>query len=635
MEKKYKIGLVFLFFIFGLFLNKTTNASINLVTNGDFSTDDSTGWTVIENGGSGATFSGGVYATSYAWCSISQTIDLVAAGYSEAVLDNEPSIAFSLSTFQRGDHDGEYYLEFKLLASDGVTVVANSLYGSAGSPIYLNPDNVWFDTDYTFSGYGAGARYAYIKIAGRDGSPDWGGQYGPYFDNASISITDSTAPTVSTLSPVDGATDVAVDSNLVITFDEVVDAESGNITLYKATDDSTIETFDVTSDISGSGTTEITINPDSDFDGETEYYVFIDATAFDDSSSNSYAGINASSTWNFTTADIDGSTVSGISPSGQQGVGTESVTLSATTDESATCKYSTSSGTAYGSMTSFSSTNSTSHSTSITGLTNGESYNYYIKCQDGSSNESSEYTASFSIANVSGGGPPPPPLPIGIGQSTVYIQMNQAMDIGKVDLEGINTLAYIYSQIIFSAKLSKTKEWKQFTIDIKKMDLFYNLVEIQSNFINTSLSLALKEQKKFDIDKDGIYDIEINFIDILINRIEFTITAIEENLVESEVINIKEEEKMEIINEKENQKNEQYIFTRDLYLGIKGDDVIKLQKYLNNNGFILDSSGAGSPGKETNYFGQLTQNALIKFQQEKNISPAVGYFGPITKSYIK
>ena len=97
MEKKYKIGLVFLFFIFGLFLNKTTNASINLVTNGDFSTDDSTGWTVIENGGSGATFSGGVYATSYAWCSISQTIDLVAAGYSEAVLDNEPSIAFSLN----------------------------------------------------------------------------------------------------------------------------------------------------------------------------------------------------------------------------------------------------------------------------------------------------------------------------------------------------------------------------------------------------------------------------------------------------------------------------------------------------------------------------------------------------------
>jgi|GEM_PF-1062152 len=112
---------------------------------------------------------------------------------------------------------------------------------------------------------------------------------------------ENVTPTVSTLSPVDSATGVAVNTSLVITFDEIVDAESGNITLMKSSDDSTIETFDVTTDISGSGSTEITINPASNLANGIEYYIQIDATAFDDLSGNSYAGITNTTTWNFTT----------------------------------------------------------------------------------------------------------------------------------------------------------------------------------------------------------------------------------------------------------------------------------------------------------------------------------------------
>ena len=108
-------------------------------------------------------------------------------------------------------------------------------------------------------------------------------------------LIDTTNPTV-TLSPLDEATDIAITSNLTMTFDEVVDAESGNITIYKTSDNSTIEIFDVTADITGSGTTAITINPASDLSYEIEYYVMVDATAFDDALSNSYAGITASTT---------------------------------------------------------------------------------------------------------------------------------------------------------------------------------------------------------------------------------------------------------------------------------------------------------------------------------------------------
>ena len=93
----------------------------------------------------------------------------------------------------------------------------------------------------------------------------------------------NTAPTLSSSTPADGATGVAVDANIVLTFSETVDVESGNIVIKKSSDDSTVETIDVTgSKVTGTGTTEITINPSTTLDGETGYYITIAATAFDD-----------------------------------------------------------------------------------------------------------------------------------------------------------------------------------------------------------------------------------------------------------------------------------------------------------------------------------------------------------------
>ena len=114
---------------------------------------------------------------------------------------------------------------------------------------------------------------------------------------------DSTAPTLSSSTPADNATCVAIDANIILNFSENVDAESGNITIKKTSDNSTIETIDVTSNqVTGSCTSQITINPSSNFIGSTEYYVLIDASAFDDYSSNSYAGISSTTALSFTTA---------------------------------------------------------------------------------------------------------------------------------------------------------------------------------------------------------------------------------------------------------------------------------------------------------------------------------------------
>jgi len=58
-------------------------------------------------------------------------------------------------------------------------------------------------------------------------------------------------------------------------------------------------------------------------------------------------------------------------------------------------------------------------------------------------------------------------------------------------------------------------------------------------------------------------------------------------------------------------------FTRDLKFGMVSPDVKELQKYLNNNGFPLAQNGVGSKGKETTFFGSLTKEALIKYQNSK------------------
>lgn len=75
--------------------------------------------------------------------------------------------------------------------------------------------------------------------------------------------------------------------------------------------------------------------------------------------------------------------------------------------------------------------------------------------------------------------------------------------------------------------------------------------------------------------------------------------------------------------------------TRDLKLGAISEEVRTLQKFLNSRGFTVSKTGVGSPGKETNKFGQATQAALINFQKTKKITPATGYYGPKTRTIIK
>lgn len=83
-----------------------------------------------------------------------------------------------------------------------------------------------------------------------------------------------------------------------------------------------------------------------------------------------------------------------------------------------------------------------------------------------------------------------------------------------------------------------------------------------------------------------------------------------------------------------------YTFLTNLRVGDKSVDVKELQIVLNSNvNTKIAESGPGSPGNETNYFGNLTKNAVIKFQDSYHteillpagLSSPTGYVGALTR----
>ncbi len=112
---------------------------------------------------------------------------------------------------------------------------------------------------------------------------------------------DTTPPTITSTTPADNATGVAIDANLTIVFNESVAKGSGNIYIYKMSDNTKAHTIDVAHVTLSNGDKSVTINPFSDLESNTAYYIKIDSGALKNSSNNNFSGIDDNSTWNFTT----------------------------------------------------------------------------------------------------------------------------------------------------------------------------------------------------------------------------------------------------------------------------------------------------------------------------------------------
>jgi methionine-rich copper-binding protein CopC len=132
--------------------------------------------------------------------------------------------------------------------------------------------------------------------------------------NAYAGINDETTLNFSTISstpllywsyPLDDSTDLQIDRNIELYFNETIQpGSSGNIVISNGSDTRTIAIND-TSQVIFDGFGGVSINPSADLIPNTHYSIKIDSGAITDLAGNAYAGINDDTTLNFSTIPSD------------------------------------------------------------------------------------------------------------------------------------------------------------------------------------------------------------------------------------------------------------------------------------------------------------------------------------------
>lgn len=128
-------------------------------------------------------------------------------------------------------------------------------------------------------------------------------------------LVDTSVPTINVsggnTNPVDSATNVATNSNIVLDFSEAVILANGQtITLFDVTNSANREVFTASSTTAATGSSsgsisvgsgDITINPGQDLQAGTQYAIRFGGSSITDAAGNAVAAISDSTTYNFTT----------------------------------------------------------------------------------------------------------------------------------------------------------------------------------------------------------------------------------------------------------------------------------------------------------------------------------------------
>ena len=131
----------------------------------------------------------------------------------------------------------------------------------------------------------------------------------------------SAVPVLLSSTPSDDATDVAVDTTIVLTFDVGVAAGTGNIVLRDISGTpAVVETFNVATGTGDGGGTvvfsgsAVTITPGSSLNASDDYSIQVASTAVENAlnASLTYAGIANDTTLNFTTLGASAGTSMGL-----------------------------------------------------------------------------------------------------------------------------------------------------------------------------------------------------------------------------------------------------------------------------------------------------------------------------------
>jgi len=587
---------------------------------------------------------------------------------SHVPLDSNISITFSELVTPTSSHFLNIYRESDNSLFESIEVTNNTLVTTNDSLTYIFSPTIPFAEDATY--YISISPGAFLNASGT-----------PY-SGIAVSSTwrfttlETTPPTPISLFPINNATNVTTFTNFIITFNENITTNTGYIYLKLSSDNTIIEQFDVASNnVTVSGTTALVLTPTNPLAEQTAYYITIDDAAVTDISGNAYEGITDSNTWNFTTFDATAPTLidQGTPVRGAIDVARDISfvysfdevisSISTTTDE-------TSLSTIYhfiltdytGSTILFaiSATNTeyiTGIGTNTLTFTLPDLLDYdteYIHAiefivYDAAGNsatvrnfipeDENTYQLFKTISEpVTNHEDKPVPRRQQSNGSFITFIAPRSIDFsqGSVLTRGANGLS---PKINIAQKLQSNAD----PLVVTGMAISLN----DPSFTYASI-IPYNPLLDIDLPNDGQEHIlYVRYFSTTGHRsqdFEIFIPAKKNRL-----LSVSESSAMDITTEQEatidllSQFSTPLAFSRSLDRGMRGSDVRLLQQVLNFLGFNIAETGVGSVGQETDFFGQLTYNAVLKFQQTYAndilaplaLSVPTGFVGPSTIAHLK
>ncbi len=221
---------------------------------------------------------------------INQTLSLT---FNDNIKFNASSTRYYIEIFETGNSQSVFEYTIRNGSADsevtisGDQLIINPATNLVGNKTYY----VLIDADGIQSDPGG------VNFAGISSNTEW------------RFTTSSTAPGVTTYDPTKNSTNTLTEQNLVLTFDEDIEFNGSStryyVELFKSNGTS-VEDWQIRNGSADAGlsvsTDQFTINPSSDLDYNTSYYVLIDADGIVSSSTGTgFAGFSNSSDWAFTT----------------------------------------------------------------------------------------------------------------------------------------------------------------------------------------------------------------------------------------------------------------------------------------------------------------------------------------------
>lgn len=509
----------------------------------------------------------------------------------------------------------------------------------------------------------------------------------PVVTAKNITVTTTNFPSINIFSPTDDATGASTTANLTLTFSENISTSTGNIVIRKVSDNTIFETINVASSTISKNNNIVTINPVNNFEDSTAYYVTIPNTAFRNVGNAFYQGTSASTTWNFTTGDFTAPIITNVAST----TGSTTATLAWTTNELSSSRVYFGATTAYGtsSLLADISPRVLSHSVSLSNLPACTTFNFTVVSTDASSNSATSSNNSFVTSGCVGVTPPvsatsssvtssvggtstlatsnntitvTTPPNFTATSSTVEIQIqalegnevHEALGKPNVVMNKVGVVVFDVKAIIngttildsFDAPVTITYTYTDEDIvglDESSLWLyhFHNNAwsRLDSCSINAGTNTITCTTPSFSIFSlfGQTQASPASFVGPRFGGTQFgckDTSALNYNQFSSHKQDLCEYKTIAKAEAKTTTSGSK-LFTRDLSIGATHAEVALLQKFLNEKGYTVATKGAGSKGNETTKFGGATKAALVKYQKSMKITPAVGYFGKVTRATVE